>query len=375
MSDRWAIISSHYVNAWGLVDLIRSSGWAGRIVCLRHPADGNVLVDLYGTPVEVWEVPDQTPLIQALASRIPQADQKWLFFTEEQTLQEVAQSSSHPWLANATWLPGPECNLGNILDRARFYEIIEQGRLGCVPRTISAATDPFAAFGDEFFFRFRETWVKGRKTPRIRLIRGREDLARAIAQHTSSGYQPTDWCYQERLSLEPQDNISVCGWHDDAAPRYVATHKVLQFPERQGNGDVCELLPLSEDLHRTTRNLLATLAYRGPFELEFVRDTRDGQLRIIELNPRFWMQHPLAGGNLGQALVRRYLGMSGDADGPGPTPLYWVNTIVALNRLLRCDFRGWRYLRHERALRVPPLAVTLRWLPLFLPNLMRRWRR
>lgn len=168
----------------------------------------------------------------------------------------------------------------------------------------------------------------------------------------------------------------MCGWHDAKSPRFVATRKVLQFPARQGNGDVCELIELPAALADTTRQLLDDLRYTGPFELEFVRDTRTGRYRLIELNPRFWMQHPLAGANLGQVLVRRYLGLPEETTPHGSSPRYWINTIVALNCLLRADFRGWRYLRDPQAVRIPPLAVTLRWLPRFSVNLaLRRLRR
>lgn len=104
------------------------------------------------------------------------------------------------------------------------------------------------------------------------------------------------------MGLAPDDNVSVCGWHDAPAQRYVATHRVLQFPERESSGDVCELLPLVPELARTARSLLDALHYIGPFELEFVRDARTGRYCPIESNPRFWIQRLLAGGNWGPGL-------------------------------------------------------------------------
>lgn len=368
----WAIVSSHYVNAWGLADLIGATGWSGRIVCLRRASEPAVLMSLYGRGVEVWEVPDEGNLIDHLARRVPLADRKWFFSTEERSVEEIRAARGHPWLASATCHPGPDCRLDEILDRYLFYDLIATKGFGEVPRTVTADRDPLAEFGDQFYFRYRRTWVRGRRTPLNRFIRGRAEWDAMRREGERLGYGPADWCYQEALSLAPGDNVSVCGWHDTADPRYVATHKVLQFPDRQGNGDVVELIPLLPELATPTRRLLDELRFTGPFELEFVRDSRTGKYCLIELNPRFWMQHPLTGGNLGQALVRRYLGLSGDAVSNGPPPLYWVNTTVALNRLLRLDFRGWRYFRDPRAIRVPPVGVMLRWLPRFAVNLVYR---
>jgi hypothetical protein len=195
----------------------------------------------------------------------------------------------------------------------------------------------------------------------------------AINSGRAEGYEPGDWCYQEVLSLAPHHNVSVCGWHGLETRRYAATRKLLQFPERQGNGDVCELIELPPDFSEITRKLLNELGYTGPFELEFVRDLRTGRDVIIELNPRFWMQHPLVGANLDQTLVRHYLGLS-NAKLPCDSlqPRYWVNTIVALNRLLRADLRSWKYLRSPHAILMPPLGITLRWLPRFSVILLLR---
>jgi hypothetical protein len=376
MNPGWAILSSNYLNAWGLANLILASGWPGKLICLRRGSEPSVLMSLYGRGVEVWKVPDNVVLVDFLASRIPIGDRKWLFFTEERSLDEISTARRHPWLPAATWYPGEQCRLPEILDRFLFYDLIAAKALGSVPRTVSGECDPFSKFGEEFFLRYRLAWIRGKQTPRIRLVRGRAEWQAAVRSGEAQGYGPADWCYQEVLSLAPEDNVSVCGWHDLTSPRYVATRKVLQFPARQGNGDVCELIELPAALADTTRNLLNELRYTGPFELEYVRDARSGRCLIIELNPRFWMQHPLAGTNLGQVLVRRYLGLPDETTPPGSSPRYWVNTIVALNRLLRTDFRGWRYLRDPQAIRMPPMAVTLRWLPRFAANLVyRKFRR
>lgn len=376
MSNEWGIISSHYLNAWGLAESIRTSGWKGRMVCLcqnREPAE---LMRLYGHGVEVWRRPKGMPLVDFLANGVPAGERKWVFFTDERSLEELSKAKDHPWLANTTFYPGPECQLDKILDRLSFYELVQTKALAYSPHTIPGEEDPWQVFNGPFFFRYRRTWVCGSKTPRICRINNCREWQAAVEAGRRLGYGAADWCYQEVLSLKPEDNVSVCGWHDAADPRYVVTRKVLQFPENVGNGDVCELVTGHSALVDMARKTLNELRYTGPFELEFVRDERRGLYCMIELNPRFWLQHPLASGNLGQVTVRRYLGLSGEAAPNGSAPQYWVNTSVALNRLMRGDVRVWRYLRDPRAILVPPISVTLRWLPRFSLNLaFRRLRR
>src|SRR4030095_1852219 len=130
MNPGWAILSSDYVNAWGLADLILASGWPGRLVCLRRASEPAVLMSLYGRGVEVWKVPDTEELVDFLAKRIPVEDRKWLFFTEERSLEDISRSERHPWLLTATRYPDEQCRLREILDRFRFYDLIAAKGLG-----------------------------------------------------------------------------------------------------------------------------------------------------------------------------------------------------------------------------------------------------
>ncbi len=142
------------------------------LVCLKRDNEPSVLISLYGRGVEVWKVPDAVGLVEFLAERIPTEDRKWLFFTEERSLEEISAAKCHPWLATATWYPGDQCCLREILDRFLFYDLIAAKGFGAVPRTVSAEYDPLSEFGDEFFFRYRLTWLRGKKMPRPLLVNG-----------------------------------------------------------------------------------------------------------------------------------------------------------------------------------------------------------
>ena len=87
-------------------------------------------------------------------------------------------------------------------------------------------------------------------------------------------------------------------------------------------------------LLETTARVLDAFEFEGPFELEFVRDPGDGVYRVIELNPRFWMQHRLAQILTDHALVRRALGMVA-TETVKEGPQHWLQTDVALRRPIR----------------------------------------
>ncbi|MHC1765391.1 MAG: hypothetical protein AB9869_13995 [Verrucomicrobiia bacterium] len=372
---QWAILSRHYINAWSVASILGDLGWRGRVVALKERGEGPVLMELFGRDCEVWETSLESPddLVEHLARRIPVEDAKVFFFMDERFIRACLDRVDHPWMRNARVLPGAKCCLEQIADKFQFYRFIESRGLGSVPRTIPSDHDPVRELGESFFLRFRRSWAGTQRLPTIRLIESRTGLDKAVEELRARGYREDSWCYQEQLSLDPRDNVSVCGWHDKRRPVYLATHKVMQFPARQGNGDVVEIVELTEALEKTTRRVLDALDFEGPFELEFVRDCASSQLKLIELNPRFWMQHALCGATTGQAVIRRYLGWEDAKDHCTPAPKYWINTVVALNRLLRGNFSILRYLVSAESIKVPPWRVALRWVSKSSPRLIRRF--
>jgi hypothetical protein len=368
-----AVICGSYINAFSLAESLRAIDWEGRIVCLKDHGNGPVLMDLCVPGVEIWETSLEKPqdLVTLLCERLPADDFKVVFFTDERFLEAFREEARFPRLRSVRFFVGSMEHLDTILDRCAFYRFIEEYGLGEVPRTLPGGADPWEAFPKEFFLRFRRSWDGLRKLPRIRLVSDRRRFEESIAALRRQGYTEADWCYQEVLSVSARHNVSICGWHDREARLHVATRKVLQHPPKTGNGDVCEVIDAPPGLEETTERLLEALDYSGPFELEFVLDTKSGSYKIIELNPRFWMQHGLVGAWTGEELVRRYLGRSAATRPSTRPPRYWINTIYALSRLLRADLRVLYYLG-SGSVRVPAWGTAVRWLPRLAPQLWRR---
>ena len=69
-----------------------------------------------------------------------------------------------------------------------------------------------------------------------------------------------------------------------------AYQRIREWPLSFGNG--CYLRQVQEPLLETmTTSLLKPLGYHGIVDVEFRRDPRDGELKLIEINPRLWMQN------------------------------------------------------------------------------------
>jgi predicted ATP-grasp superfamily ATP-dependent carboligase len=110
-----------------------------------------------------------------------------------------------------------------------------------------------------------------------------------------------------------EENLLIFGAYCNERSEVVCSftaRKRLQYPPLSGTGIVVEALPLPE-LLAPSAALLSALAFRGICEVEYKRDARDGQLYLIEVNPRHWDQHGLGtavGVNLSEAMYRDLTG-------------------------------------------------------------------
>src|SRR5262249_40257012 len=115
--------------------------------------------------------------------------------------------------------------------------------------------------------------------------------------------------------------------------------KLRQFPPGFGEGALVESVD-SPELRDVAIEFLRRIDYRGMASLEFKRDTRDGGLKLIELNPRIALQNSLAttcGVNLP---LLQYLDLTGQSPQPvrvARPGVKWLN--------VRSDFRSFREYR------------------------------
>jgi predicted ATP-grasp superfamily ATP-dependent carboligase len=104
------------------------------------------------------------------------------------------------------------------------------------------------------------------------------------------------WALVQSLVEGPNTNhVKVCAYYDSASNpiAVMCMRKIRQYPVDFGVGTLMESVTVPE-VQELGLRLFAALRWRGPGSIEFKRDDRDGQWKLIELNPRLWQQHALA---------------------------------------------------------------------------------
>jgi predicted ATP-grasp superfamily ATP-dependent carboligase len=91
-------------------------------------------------------------------------------------------------------------------------------------------------------------------------------------------------------------HAKVCAYFDatGTALACICMRKIRQYPTDFGVGTMMESID-DPELRALGLRLFRQMAWRGPGSIEFKRDARDGRWKLIELNPRLWQQHALAG--------------------------------------------------------------------------------
>lgn len=349
-----AVIAGCHLNALDIAECLQASGWSGSVVFLLAPGDSPGYVNLLpGAESRAAALAAPDDLLEVLRNLARGGDPVLLLLTDERFHTSVARALANGVIPGVRVFLGVDTGLERVLDRYLFYRFVAERGLCEVPRTVQGTDDPEMTVGLPFVFRFRFSWAGLRKLERVRLVQSRDEWAGLRQRYLSEGFRESDWCFQEYLSPESTDNVSVCGWHEGNDRRYHVTRAVLRWPPLRGTAVVVEAVEGHDDLVEKTAGILSALEFRGPFEMEYVRDARTGAFKVIELNPRFWLQHRLAQERDGYEISRRYTGSHSLAEGGRRDRRYWVSSLHALRRLVVGDLRVLPFLCSREALRTP----------------------
>jgi len=246
-----------------------------------------------------------------------------LLFTEEASLQRYLGNDAFHFL--------PRRFPGELLDnKFAFGEYALRHGVAPLPQWASADAMPVDCY--PMVLKARHSWQREVKIPRGWVCHSPVEVQRAQREMTSLGLAQELFFVQKWMSVAAADNFSVCGFWDAARPArnlVCVVQRFAGYEEGLSSSAAVTVVPDPSDLLVRTRTLLDAMAYEGPFELEFLR-TGD-TFHVLELNPRFWMQHGLfvASGN---GLLKRYLGLDTEEDsGRGiPAAQTWVDGMWML---------------------------------------------
>ena len=333
MTDRVVIPSAH-VNATGLVLSLRAIGFDGPITCLQYKVGQNTIAG------RLPDLCDVRPIAIQMPEELPDRLESWysdekirVLFTDERFLSAFHGDPRFETVA------GAGASLDTVINKNRFYDFLAANRLGAVPLTMGSEVSPWSEFGDCFRSRVWSTWRGLERLPRGGLIQDARGLLdwRRVVEERALGED--DWGYQEQLSPLPEHNVSVCGWHDSDIHQSIVTRR---RGVANGVGWWIERIDDPDNLIKTARGILDALAFSGPFELEFVWDESALVFKIIELNPRYWMQHRLIQVLTDHALVRRSMGLFASDDVDADGPVTWLQPDVALTKPLTSIQNAYR---------------------------------
>lgn len=298
-------VHSSYVNAWsiqrGLVKLGRrlecASASAGLLTpSLQQPTAGDVL-----------------------------------FFTDERMLQK------HAGDARFTFLPQqPDLPVDDKLEFALRLQAIDEQPIPYWPHLDEAAEWPILV-------KCRHSWHGDDKLPRGYICHSPAQWQAALSKIDQQGL-PRSFFFQQRLISGELNNYSTCGFFDFENPTrscLAVTRRTLDTGAKIGTAAIVETIDDPQNLLERTQRLLTELRFTGPFELEFLYDVASANYYVLELNPRFWMQHGLfvdAGDN---RLIQLYLGLDLPDDRAATTlqPAIWLSTIDFVKSCLAFKLR------------------------------------
>jgi D-aspartate ligase len=275
--------------AHGALGAVRSAGRLGIAVFLAH-GDRRCPVDVSRYSSGALMLPREASsaakleLLVAFGRQhrqpvlLPVDDQSTLF-VEEHTA-ELEPAFRFPWQPTG---------LGRTLaDKRTMYELCLREGVPTPGSTFPQSESESVAYADEMSFPLVLKRIRpfGSSTgPNVRVVHDRRGLIDAY-RLMESPIEP-DVMLQEHVPDVGQPNWIFNGYFDEQSRCRVAFtgRKLRQAPPHAGAATmgVCEANEAIED---TTTRFLGALDYRGVVDVDYRLDCRDGQYKLLDVNPR-----------------------------------------------------------------------------------------
>ena len=230
-----------------------------------------------------------------------------LFFTEENSLRQALCDEVDGRFYPASFSPTLLDDKYAFVEWLELHTDLPSGLRQWTLGSIEEATYPC-------LLKAKHSWVHGVKQPRGWVCRSINELQNRINDIQKQGFNLTDFFIQEWLGDTDCRIISVCGFHDsDNNNRNITAtvERIASHTKGLSCSAAVETIVDQWGLETQTTRTLNALCFSGPFELEFL--VRGECAAILELNPRFWMQHAIFL-STGNGLIKRYLDMDTEHD-------------------------------------------------------------
>jgi len=183
-------------------------------------------------------------------------------------------------------------------------------------------------------FKGKASIKNGIRVPRGFLINSKNEFKSLKLKVIDMGFEENDYFIQKYL-INATKNISVVGYFNFENPSdniLLITEKVIMDnrPLEGSTGDVVVEINDPSSLIKRTNKIMDGLKYKGVFELEYIYDMDVKDFLVLELNPRFWMQHGIFE-RLDNILIKKYLEIPTLPVAKKNKKLAWVNGLVLFN--------------------------------------------
>lgn len=282
-----------------------------------------------GKELEVYTPNLKNNIIKHTVSHIPK--NSTLFFTEENNLKNYINSFEYKFYPRSF----PSVILDDKFEFANFLYSINEIAI--------PYTDINSALQYPFFLKAKHSWKNDEKLPRGYICENEDDLNENIVKLKEQNFS-CEWFFKQKLLTSPlENNISVSGFFDHRNSKrnvMLVTKKVFGSEKKITTGVAVETIVDPNNLIDRTKNILINLNYTGPFEMEFFYERSDNKYYVLELNPRFWMQHGIFIEHYQNAIIKRYLNIDQTNDwfenGVAPfKKIIWIDNLFYLNSILR----------------------------------------
>jgi hypothetical protein len=165
------------------------------------------------------------------------------------------------------------------------------------------------------YLKLRSSWKNDIRLPKGGIVNSLEDIDCLVDEYASQGILPSMLFLQKLMKDSISSNVSVSGYFDwenqDNSISLVTSKLQAAGGNTFATGSLIKTINDPCELRNRTYFILRNLKYKGPFELEFYFDSDDNLFKVLELNPRFWMQHGLFVNFLDNALLKKYFELEG----------------------------------------------------------------
>lgn len=259
----------------------------------------------------------------------------YLFFTEENNLIKYYNSNEYYFYPS-------DVDKALLDDKFLFAQFLEN---------ISEYPVPYESIDTCFkngisypvYLKARHSWRNGRKLPRGYILSSDSDLAKVKKLLSEQGISIDNFFYQKLLQSSITNNLSVCGFfdHNSNNSNLIVTRKLLGDSLIIATGTLVETVEGYVGLLERSKSILGKMKYKGPFELEYFYEKKDNKYYVLELNPRFWMQHGIFVDHFDNAIIKNYLGMEDvfTTTDNESRKIVWINSIDLMQAFIDLRFK------------------------------------